>query len=74
MLAKAQQKSIVDVGEAKPLPFAAAVVHEDLERRDPVLGDVARNRSELIFGRDDEVITEIDARAGLGHGLHLLEG
>ena len=64
-LAQPEQKAVVDVGQAEARAFAAAVVHEDLEARHAVVAHIAGNAGELRFGRDDEVIAEVDARASL---------
>ena len=60
-------------GSPKPLPFAAAVVHENLERRRAEVARIGRHAGELGFGRDDEMITEVDAGARFGNGPDLLE-
>ena len=72
-LAQAQQEPVVDVRQAEARAFAAAVVHEDLERRRAEFAGIARNAGELFFGRNDEVITEVDAGAGFGDFHDLVE-
>ncbi len=71
--AKPEQKAVVDVRQAKPRAFAAAIVHEYLETRRAVVADISRNAGELRLGRNDKVIAEIDARAFLGDRDNIVE-
>ena len=76
--AKSQQKSVVDIRQAEPLALAAPDVHENLERGDAEVFHVFRNAGELLFRRNDEVVGEIDPRAGVADvenfREHLVEG
>jgi len=72
-LAQAQEEAVVDVRQAEARALPAAIVHEDFERRRAELAGVARNAGELRLGRNDEMITEVDASAGLGDLPHLVE-
>src|SRR3954471_23580642 len=65
--AEEQEESIVNIRQAKPLALAAADVHENLEGGNAEILHVFRHVGELLFGRDHEVIGEVDAGAGIAH-------
>ena len=72
-LAKPEKKSVVDIGQTEACAFAAAIVHEYLETRRAVVAHISRHAGELRFGRNDEVIAEIDARAFFGDSEDIVE-
>src|SRR6185436_18384093 len=59
-LTQAEQEAVTDIEKAETLTFTAPIVHEDLKRRHAVIRDVGRDAGELLLGRDDKVITEVD--------------
>src|SRR5262249_54490961 len=65
--------SVVNIGQAEARTFTAAVVHEDLERGYPEVPRIARYASKLCLCRNDEVVAEVDAGAGLSDSLHFIE-
>ena len=53
--------------------LSTAVIHEYLEGRHAVIADIDRDTCKLLFGRDDEVIAEVDPRARLRDRNHVVE-
>src|SRR5579872_6810056 len=59
--AQPEQEAIVDVRQAETGAFAAPIVHEYLEARNAVVAYIGADTAELRFGRNDEMIAEVDA-------------
>jgi len=72
-LAETQQEAVIDIRQTQPRAFATAIVHENLEGGRTKVARIAWHAGKLFFSRDNEMVSEVDASAGLGDCLHLIE-
>ena len=66
-LQQLEQEPVVVARQPEALALVSAEVHEELERADAQVGDVVRDRVELLAGADAEVEPEVDGGIGF-HG------
>src|SRR3974390_550565 len=71
--AQAEQETIIDVRQPEARALPAAIVHEYLEARHPIVTNIAWHAGELRLCRYNEMVAEIDACTGFGHRYNVIE-